>query len=483
MPKTPLVIYLPWKDFRLTDNPALFEALKFSREKKIPFLPFFTLDDGWSREDVYNIGYPRRYALSHILSNFAKNFKRFEVVVAEPEELVQQLIRDYELYVFLNDDVEPFAVRRHQKIREILQRQGKKQYFFRQKNELSVPFDVRTSSGNIYSVFTPFKNSVWDKFLNAETKPKVDPNSVEYLTDHFDIKFDFVLPNQKELWKKLDQPWILKYGKDQKLNLDKIWPKPNLDQWSFTEDEAIENFDEFNQHKIKNYQENRDNLALDVEDNYTSRMSMPMTWGLVSARTLKNKILDKHNNPEATGIRTYISELIWREFYRYIIIHNPDVLQKEYQKKFQNRLEWIDGQEAEQRFEKWIRGQTGYKIVDAAMHQISNKAWMHNRSRMVVASILTKNLGVNWRWGQDYFRTMLIDLDEASNNGGWQWSASLGADPKPIRIFNPYLQAEKYDPDNKYQQKWLPTDYNFKPIIEHSIARNQAQERYANAKS
>jgi deoxyribodipyrimidine photo-lyase len=113
------------------------------------------------------------------------------------------------------------------------------------------------------------------------------------------------------------------------------------------------------------------------------------------------------------------------------------------------------------------------------MHQIAKTGWMHNRSRMIVASVLTKNLGVDWRWGQDYFRSVLLDLDEASNNGGWQWAASVGADPKPIRIFNPYLQQENYDKNKEYIGFWLPNDYDIKaPIVDHKQAREEALKRY-----
>jgi deoxyribodipyrimidine photo-lyase len=176
----------------------------------------------------------------------------------------------------------------------------------------------------------------------------------------------------------------------------------------------------------------------------------------------------------------FVSELIWREFYRYILYHHPEVLNLEFQPRFQNKIKWDKSEIGSFRFIKWITGQTGYHVVDAAMNQIAQTGWMHNRSRMIVASILTKNLGIDWRWGQEYFRLMLIDLDEASNNGGWQWGSSTGSDPKPIRIFNPYLQAENYDASNLYQNKWLPKDYDRSapPIVEHKLARENALKRY-----
>jgi len=202
---------------------------------------------------------------------------------------------------------------------------------------------------------------------------------------------------------------------------------------------------------------------------------------------LVHQIIQKNDPIHSESVTQYISELIWREFYRYILWHNPDCLDLEFQSKYReknlegkqvSKIPWKSGAEAESIFLSWIKGQTGYPLVDAAMNEIAKTGWMHNRTRMVVASILTKNLGIDWRWGQDYFRSILVDLDEASNNGGWQWAASTGSDPKPIRIFNPYLQAEKYDPKNLYQQKWLPADYISKPIVEHSIARQLAMQRY-----
>ena len=156
-------------------------------------------------------------------------------------------------------------------------------------------------------------------------------------------------------------------------------------------------------------------------------------------------------------------------------------MNQEFQEKFRFKVEWVEDKVAIERFKSWIKGGTGYKIVDAAMMQLKNTGWMHNRARMIVASVLTKNLGVDWRWGQEYFRATLIDLDEASNNGGWQWGASVGADPKPIRIFNPYLQAENYDKEGIYQKKWLGEEryfFDLAPLVEHKDARAEALRRY-----
>jgi deoxyribodipyrimidine photolyase len=178
---------------------------------------------------------------------------------------------------------------------------------------------------------------------------------------------------------------------------------------------------------------------------------------------------------------SYYSFLHTQRFGRWKrVLSRYRLMEREFQERFRGTIRWVEGSEAYTRFTAWMRGKTGYPIVDAAMLQLARAGYMHNRARMIVASVLTKNLGVDWRWGQEYFRAMLLDLDEASNNGGWQWGASVGADPKPIRIFNPYLQAENYDPDATYQKQWLAARYGEgrAPLIPHPDARADALRRY-----
>jgi len=468
-PKKPLVIYLPWKDFRLSDNPALTQALAFAKAKQIPFLPVYTLDDGWVKPDIYNIGYPRRWMLSRSLSEFSKLFTRFEILVCEPEVLVQALLQHFEVYVFLNDDVEPYLRRRHRRLARLLQTQGQQQYFFLCSNDASIDLGCRTHTGEIYSVFTPFKKAVLEQFLNAPVQPLADPQSVLYFLEPLPVNFEKVPVDQ--VFRRIDQRWVVKIG-SYSLDLDNCFVRPDLSQWEFTETAVLSRFTQFLEQQIFSYHLSRDDLSIEG----TSRMSVALAWGLVSARTLKQRILSSFD-PEQPGVATFLSELLWREFYRYILYHFPEVLNLEFQAK-RRTLPWLNGPVAWQRFELWARGETGYPLVDAAMRQLISTAWMHNRCRMVVASILTKNLGIDWRWGQEFFRATLLDLDEASNNGGWQWSASVGADPKPIRIFNPYLQAQKYDPNQAYIKKWLPVDYFVQPLIDHDLARKEARQRY-----
>jgi deoxyribodipyrimidine photo-lyase len=158
-------------------------------------------------------------------------------------------------------------------------------------------------------------------------------------------------------------------------------------------------------------------------------------------------------NEEAfTSIQTWQQEIAWREFYQHAMYNFPELADGPYRQAFKN-FPWEND---EKLFQAWCRGKTGYPIIDAAMRQLNQTGWMHNRCRMIVASFLTKDLIINWQWGERYFMQKLIDGDLSANNGGWQWSASSGMDPKPLRIFNPASQAQKYDPEGEYIRHWVP---------------------------
>lgn len=478
MKKNQIVIYLVRQDFRLTDNPALWQALEFALTKKIDFLPIFVLDKTWTQKDIYNIGYSRRLVLSKVLANFATKFKRFLILATEINDLMRQLIKQYELFVFTNDAFEPYQISKQTSLHQIVEAQAGSQHFFLCQNELSIPIDIRTTTGNIYSVFTPFKRAVWEHFLNSPVLPKANVSTAKYFEDSLPVNSEIVGLDQADIFAKIDQPNILKLTPDNSFNLDEINNRPSSLNFIIDEEEVLQSFSHFNHKRLGLYADSRNNLALDITNESTSKMSLPLAWGLVSARTLKDEILQWHLSfDRSPGVESYLSELVWREFYRYILRHFPEVLNLEFQTKMQN-IQWASTEIGLKRFKLWIKGQTGYPLVDASMRQIASTGWMHNRSRMVVASVLTKHFGVDWRWGQDYFRAILVDFDEASNNGGWQWAASVGVDRKPIRIFNPYLQATNYDPKGLYQAKWLTADYSSIPIVDHALARQEALGRY-----
>jgi len=179
---------------------------------------------------------------------------------------------------------------------------------------------------------------------------------------------------------------------------------------------------------------------------------------------------------------TYLNELIWRDFYHMIVWHFPHVNKHQSFRPAYDAIEWRNN---ETEFEKWCIGETGYPIVDAGMRELNTTGFMHNRVRMIVASFLCKHLLIDWKWGEAYFAQKLLDFDFAANNGGWQWAAGSGCDAAPyFRIFNPYLQTKKFDPELKYIKKWVPEFQEFgyaKPIVDHDFARKRCLEVYGKA--
>ena len=500
-----LIIYWCRRDFRLTDNPALFQAVAKAKDTNTDFLPMFILDDGilkapsssfvdnnQSDQNKVNIGYPRRLFLSKVLSNFAFQFPQFYVLKGDYKQVFEILSQRYDLEVFVNEDIEPYSISRDNEVSKLVNK------FHSYSDQISVDKSILSGTGNFYSVFSPFKRAVWSQFIESQVLPKVIDIPITQ-ADIRELELE-ILPSyedertmQKAIFELIDIPWTFYLPSGNRINLDDILERPTYDEWKYTESDCQAQFQNFiTSGKLANYKNHRDDLAMDtLSGGQTSRMSVALKWGIVSSRYLKKTIEDNCGSLPAQplgrgiegnneGIDCFISELIWREFYKYILYHRPDVLNLEFQPKYQNTIDWVDDDKAQYRLVKWIKGETGYPAVDASMNQISNIGWMHNRARMMVASILTKNLGVNWRYGQEYFRAVLLDLDESANNGGWQWASSTGSDSKPIRIFNPYLQAQNYDKNNLYQKHWLPKDYkaSFEPIVEHSVARQQALKRY-----
>jgi deoxyribodipyrimidine photo-lyase len=205
-----------------------------------------------------------------------------------------------------------------------------------------------------------------------------------------------------------------------------------------------------------------------------------------------------------------LSELIWRDFYHQLMHHHPHVVGHAFRREY-DAVKWERGKSADAMFAAWCEGRTGYPLVDAAMHQINQTGYMHNRLRMIVASFLTKDLGLDWRRGEAYFATHLNDFDLAANNGGWQWAASTGCDAQPwFRIFNPVTQSEKFDPEGKFIRRYLPVlaklsgkaihapwkageielaaagvtlGVNYpSPIVDHDVARTKTLERFGAVK-
>jgi deoxyribodipyrimidine photo-lyase len=490
-----LVVYWSRRDFRLSDNPALHKAVEFASDLKCPVLPLFILEDYMvSGNPKYQFGHPSREFISRSLPHFVGQFSDFLIFQGKVKETFTKISSQFDIHIFVNEDVHPDFYKQIDSLRKI----GLKVNLF--KDQMTVDKNTLTGAGNIYSVFTPFKNSVLDNFISEKPLAKVDSSSIKPLSTFGKTYSEKIKNLSKDCIKKSDINYeniikrfsntrLLNVGKHQ-IDLDKYIERPDLSSWYYTEEDALKLFTKYvKDRKVSEYKNTRDSLDIDADEGKgTSKMSVGLAWGLISARQMISIIKKHYKDMDGSsgmdiGTSTYISELIWREFYKYLLYHHKELINTEFQEKYRGSIDWVKDNVAYERFIKWIKGETGYEIVDASMKQIEKTGWMHNRSRMIVASILSKNLGVDWRWGQEYFRATLIDIDEASNNGGWQWAASVGADPKPIRIFNPYLQQENYDPDKKYINKWLGKNEEILksqniPIIEHAKAREEALERY-----
>jgi deoxyribodipyrimidine photo-lyase len=249
---------------------------------------------------------------------------------------------------------------------------------------------------------------------------------------------------------------------------------------------------------VADYGTSRDDLGGDS----SSRLSPYLHFGCVSPRELEEQL------PGASGAAEFRRQLCWRDFYAHLLAHFPANARHEFQERYRGSIRWSRG---EKHFEAWRDGLTGYPLVDAAMRQLRREGWMHNRARLVVGSFLTKDLGVDWRRGERWFMRQLIDGDEASNNGNWQWIASVGVDPQPPyrRIYNPARQQRRFDPRGAYVRRYVPElrgvpdeflaepwsmpeeaqreagcviGENYPaPIVEHAAARRDALARYGEA--
>jgi deoxyribodipyrimidine photo-lyase len=186
-----------------------------------------------------------------------------------------------------------------------------------------------------------------------------------------------------------------------------------------------------------------------------SYLSTHLRFGTVSIRHLADLAWQRAQQG-SKGAQVWLSELIWRDFYHQILFHHPRVVTDAFKPDY-DRIKWAHGAQAKAHFAAWCEGRTGYPLVDAAMRQLNQTGYMHNRLRMVVASFLIKDLGLDWRWGEHYFAEKLLDFDLAANNGGWQWAASSGCDAQPyFRIFNPISQSEKFDPQGRFIRRYVP---------------------------
>lgn len=391
------------RDLRLEDNSGLLEALENS-EKVIPVFVFDkeqvdTKKNKYFGENSFQFMANSLKELDEDLKNRGSKLYVFE---GQYEKIIDQIIKDQKVdAVYVNKDFTPFARKRDGKIKEVCDKNDA--LFFRIDDYTLSPIEIiKTGNGDPYSVFTPFMKNASTHRVAASRKN----NFNNYFSGNLKSSS---LKSQVSSSSNL----MIKGGRKEALNLMK-------------------------RDIVKSYAKNRDLPDIDG----TSRLSAHIKFGTVSIR----EVYEWGNKSQ-----TFISELYWRDFYLHIAYFFPKVFGKSFQDRG-DKIKWINDKK---QFKSWCEGKTGVPIVDAGMRQLNTIGWMHNRVRMIVASYLTKNLLIDWRWGEKYFAQKLIDYDPSSNNGGWQWSASVGADTRPIRIFNPYTQTQKFDKDAKYIKEWV----------------------------
>ena len=420
------------RDLRLHDNAGLFHAL---REGK-PVVPVFIfdrniLDELDDREDK-RVGFIHS-SLHEIERLLAVIGSTLDVRYGFPDEIWKQLIKDYAIEnVYTNHDHEPYARKRDAEVTEMLEANGISFYSF--KDQVIFEKDeVLKDDGKPYTVFTPYSRK-WKAILN-------DFYLSSYPTEKFFL--NFFRQAEKEI--------------------------PALAQMNFKSGDQGFPIKNWKAEIIKHYKDQRDYPAVDG----TSRLSVHLRFGTMSIRELV-KEAGKLNE-------TFLNELIWRDFYQMILWHFPHVVDKAFKTEY-DKIKWRNN---EKEFNAWCSGETGYPIVDAGMRELNATGFMHNRVRMIVASFLTKHLLIDWRWGEAYFAKKLLDYDLAANNGGWQWAAGSGCDAAPyFRIFNPYLQTKRFDPDLKYIRKWIPEFEELtypQPIVDHEFARKRCLDAYSKA--
>ena len=404
------------RDLRLQDNAALALATSQSTQVAVVFVYDTTILDTLPKSD-------RRVTFIHqslteLDKNLAKHGSRLVTLHGDPLDLIPKLAKDLNAnHVFASHDDDPYAIKRDKAVNTKLD--GKlttcKDHVVLERQE------VLNQSGEPYKVYTPYSK----EWRNVQQSHHLDEHSVntKHLTQEKDLK-NLHLGNQT----------LEEIGFEE----TELWLKPG-------EKAAHKRLAEFLE-EIKDYKEQRNFPAL----NATSGLSVHLRFGTISIRECFRKAIHLRSQ----GAITWVNELIWREFYHMILANFPHVGEG---KAFRPDYEDIQWPGSDEHFKKWCLGQTGYPLVDAAMRCFNQTGWMHNRLRMVTAMFLTKDLLVDWRKGEQYFADNLLDFELASNNGGWQWSASTGVDAQPyFRIFNPVLQSLKFDPEGEFIKEWCP---------------------------
>lgn len=426
-------------DLRLSDNPALSKALTLQRESgpdHTIHLVFYVTPTMWVRHQYgeAKIDLIRRSLLSLAQSCRHKNLSLDVVKVCSTAELCEDLIGKLKKYqcqhLLFNREYPLDERRRDAYISRHCISEGIATESFDDR-AMFAPELIETQQGGAYKVFTPFKRR-WLSLL-SESDQSISLSDA----DQYNKKTAKVCCDQE-----INDCFIDLYHEI----ISGLWPAG--------EDEAKRRLKFFCKNKIDDYQQARD---LPAEDG-TSTLSPYLAIGSISVRQCLQALLQGSTltitDLISKGRQTWLSELIWRDFYQYLAFHFPELSKG---LPFKPQTQWLAWRNSEADFQAWCEGRTGIPIIDAAMQQLVATGWMHNRLRMITAMFLSKHLLINWRRGEAFFMQHLIDGDFCANNGGWQWSASTGADAVPyFRIFNPVTQSERFDGDAEFILRYFP---------------------------
>jgi deoxyribodipyrimidine photo-lyase len=452
------------RDLRLADQRALSEATHQSEEVLVVFVIDENITKYLESEDT-RITFIQD-CLDEVNDGLKKHGSKLLVVKGEPTDCIPELAQKFKVNaVFTNEDYEPYAKKRDEEVKKSLARENI-QFFSFMDQVVFEKREILNGSNEPYKVFTPYSKKWLASLAKEKTERLKDykPNlkrvmaatSIKQKSDSFfDHGFKRV-PVSIEAGEKAGKKFLREFAGS-----------------------------------IDDYGKARDYPAIAG----TSKLSTHFRFGTISIREAV-RFCDQHLSP---GTKIWLSELIWREFYHMILDQFPHVAKESFRAQYRD-LKWEGKKE---HFKAWCEGRTGYPIVDAAMRQLNETGWMHNRLRMVTAMFLTKDLLIDWREGEHYFAKLLLDYDLAANNGGWQWSASTGCDAQPyFRIMNPISQSERFDEDGEFIRKFVPELAKVsnkyihwphdqaasdapkypKPVVEHKVQRQKALKLFKDAK-
>jgi deoxyribodipyrimidine photo-lyase len=459
------------RDLRLHDHPALHAAAAGDEHVQ----PVFCLDDRLLRGRHASAA--RTQFLLESLAELDEGLRalgsRLLVRHGRPEDVLPEIVEATGAErIRFTRDLTPFARRRGGGVAAALEGSGVELVAHPGVSVVEDAAGLRTKAGTPYSMFTPFYRA-WQEA--PRHKPLPAPGQLPPPPSRRGLGAE-KLPTLKQL------------GMRQEV----AEPYPGGER------AGLERLDRFLDGPIKEYEHTHD--ALDVDG--TSKLGAYLHLGCVSPRAIEAVL------PQGTGAEAFRRQLCWRDFYHHVQYHRPENARQEHQERYRGTLDWPGD---DRLFAAWADGLTGYPLVDAGMRQLLREGWMHNRARMLVGSFLTKQLGVDWRRGEAHFMRLLLDGDQANNNGNWQWAASVGVDPQPVyrRLYNPTLHQKRYDPEGRYIRTYVPelaevptkyiaepwtmpedvqnaagciigTDYP-EPLVDLREARAEALARYGNA--